>query len=146
MEGSIKLLCRELVAELAEAALHEPEVSPVPVESLLQTNAISKGVAQTPSTTDPIAAGPTLLSSTDQSASTEPKADVPLKPQFFAKRPASASQLPQPKVEIQIPCRNLLSEKQCKFDSQVARGECESASIKRLEQQLKLSIPLVQFC
>ena len=30
------------------------------------------------------------------------------------------------------------------FDSQVARGECESASIKRLEQQLKLSIPLVQ--
>ena len=101
MEDHVKLLCQELVAELVEAALNNSEKSPAPVESLLQANTLAKAVAQTPPTADPVAAGPTLLSPTShQLAFPEPKTEGPLKPQFFSKRPAGASQLPQAKVKI----------------------------------------------
>ena len=101
MEDHVKLLCQELVAELVEAALNNSEKSPAPVESLLQANTLAKAVAQTPPTADPVAAGPTLLSPTShQLAFPEPKTEGPLKPQFFSKRPAGASLLPQAKVKI----------------------------------------------
>ena len=96
MEDHVKLLCQELVVELAEAALNDSEMYPAPVDSFLQAN------AQIPPTTDPIAAGPTPLSPTTghQSAFPEPRTEGPLKPQFFAKRPAAVSLLPQAKVKI----------------------------------------------
>ena len=128
MEDHIQLLCRELVADLAEAALN---YSPVPVESFLQANVLTEGGAENPTSTDPVAAGPNT-----QSALPESKTEGPLKPQFFAKRPASAPLLPHPKVKTQLPLGNA----NC-VHTQVARGECESASIKRIEQQLKLSLP-----
>jgi len=118
MEDHVQLLCWELVAELAEAALNNPEVSHAPVESLPQANTLTEG-AQNPHSTDPIAASPNT-----QSALPESKTEGPLKPQFFAKRPASAPLLPHPKV---------------------ARGECESASIKRIEQQLKAVTSSLKF-
>ena len=94
MEDYVKLLCQELVVELAEAALNN-------------SNSLAKAVAQTPPTADPVAAGPTLLSPTSyQLAFPEPKTEGPLKPQFFSKRPAGASQLPQAKVKIRLPSRN----------------------------------------
>ena len=77
MEDHIQLLCWELVAELAEAALNTSVVSPAPVESLPQAN-------------------------------TESKTEGPLKPQFFAKRPASAPMLPHPKVKTQLSLGNAL--------------------------------------
>jgi len=58
-----------------------------------------------------------------QSALPEPRTEL-LKPQFFAKRPAAAS-LP--------------------LQAKVARGECESASIKRIEQQLKAVTSSLKF-
>ena len=130
MEDHIQLLCWELVAELAEAALNNPEVSHTPVESPPQANTLTEG-AQNPHSTDPIVAGPNT-----QSALPESKTEGALKPQFFAKRPASAPLLPHPKVKTQLPLENA----NCVY-TQVARGECESASIKRIEQQLKLSLP-----
>ena len=76
MEDHVKLLCQELMAELAKTALDNCEMSPAPVESFLQANIVAKGAAQTPPTMDPIAAGPTLLSPTiHQSALPEPRTE-----------------------------------------------------------------------
>ena len=100
MEDHVKLLCQELVPELAENALDNCEMSPAPVESFLQANIVAKGAAQTPPTMDPNAAGPTPLSPTiHQSALHEPRTEGPLKPQFFAKRPAEVSLPLQAKVK-----------------------------------------------
>ena len=100
MEDHVKLLCQELMAELTKTALDNCEMSPAPVESFLQANIVAKGAAQTPPTMDPIAAGPTLLSPTiHQSALHEPRTEGPLKPQFFAKRPAEVSLPLQAKVK-----------------------------------------------
>ena len=98
MEDHIQLLCQELVAELAEAALDNSEVSPVPVENILQENALTEGGAKNLPSTDPKAASPNT-----QSAFPESKPEGPLKPQFFAKRPASAPLLPHSKVEAKLP-------------------------------------------
>ena len=98
MEDHIQLLCHELVAELAEAALNNSEVSPVPVESLLQANSLAEEGAGKQPSTDPTPLSP----NNTQSAFPEPKPEGPLKPQFFAKRPASAPLLPHPKVETQL--------------------------------------------
>ena len=110
MEDHVKLLCQELVAELAEAAIDNSEMSPAPVGSFLQANIVGQGDVQTPPTTDRIAAGPTPLSPTiHQSALPEPRTE-PLKPQFFAKRPAAASLPLQAKVKIWLRCRILFRE------------------------------------
>ena len=45
MEDHVKLLCQELVPELAENALDNCEMSPAPVESFLQANIVAKGAA-----------------------------------------------------------------------------------------------------
>ena len=111
MEDHVKLLCQELVAELAEAAIDNSEMSPAPVGSFLQANIVTQGDVQTPPTTDRIAAGPTPLSPTiHQSALPEPRTEGPLKPQFFAKRPAEVSLPLQAKVKNWLRCRIILSE------------------------------------
>ena len=46
MEDHVKLLCQELMAELAKTALDNCEMSPAPVESFLQANIVAKGAAQ----------------------------------------------------------------------------------------------------
>ena len=98
MDDHIKLLCHELVIELVETALNNYGLVPTPVEGFLQADALKKGDAQTPPTTDP----------TTPPAFQEPRTEGPLKPQFFAKRPAVTSLLPQAKVKVLTSLQDLI--------------------------------------
>ena len=122
MVVDITAICNNLVADLVEAAISFSEESATPVGKLSQANNSMVGDAQTSPTTDSIEAGSTPQSSTSSIASSEPG---PVKPQFFAKRPASASALlPQAKV---------------------ARGEQECSCSKKTEQQLKAVTSSLKF-
>ena len=144
MEDHVKFLCQELVAELAENALDNCEMSPAPVESFLQANSKRSCLNST-----------NYGSHCCQSHSAEPH-NPPVSLAWTQNRRAVKTSVLCQTTCCSVPASPSQGKKLTPLQDhfewaiekcihiQVARGECESASIKRIEQQLKSSIFLYQ--